>query len=204
MSVNDVVVDVENVVEEDIHQQIMNEAYEMWQDHDKEAIDDDNYRAQWSFGQFVDECTPIQQVAVTIGKLNEQVGNGGFEQWDDNGYIEALDVLKDSLTLIGTNTANSVMGILDLYTEASEEYTSVYDRLKKCSEEYHPGFDYDIDVDYMIIDKHTFIENSSRRYGMHVDEQYYELETQLLKDTKEYLIKEMEKDANRELVVSQL
>ena len=56
----------------------MNEAYAMWKTH-----------KEWSIDEFFDHLSFIQRVAVALGNLNYQVGNGGFSQWGFNGYAES-------------------------------------------------------------------------------------------------------------------
>lgn len=62
-----------------IHQQLMDEAYTIWE---KNAD-------LWDKDMFFDHLTYVQKVAVALGNLNYQVGNGGFSQWGFNGYAES-------------------------------------------------------------------------------------------------------------------
>lgn len=67
----------------DFHQDLMNEFYAYWQKNNiprKEALE---------------KFSDLHQAAVMLGNLNYQVGNGGFSQWDMNGYSEDIEELLD-------------------------------------------------------------------------------------------------------------
>lgn len=58
-------------------QEIMDRAYEAWQAHPETSFDD-----------FGDLWNAAQRVVVPFGNLNQQVENGGFLQWEGNGYAK--------------------------------------------------------------------------------------------------------------------
>jgi hypothetical protein len=71
--------ETENVMEQtkDVWQQIMNEAYDTWGD-------------KQSMGEWFNNLTLLQREAVAVGKLNQQVCNGGWYQWIFNGYAKVM------------------------------------------------------------------------------------------------------------------
>ena len=60
-----------------LHQQIMDQAYDKWSD-DK----------HWTKAMFWDHLNYQEKVAISLGTLNYQIGNGGFVQWYDNDYYK--------------------------------------------------------------------------------------------------------------------
>ena len=66
-------------------QAIMDAAYEKWRTD-----------RGMSYRTFLQSLNPTEQIAVRLGNLNYQVGNGGFRQWVDNGYaLHGRDVMAD-------------------------------------------------------------------------------------------------------------
>jgi hypothetical protein len=65
----------------------MDTFYERWQA--------DNTKSQ---KEMLVTATPQERISVIVGNLNYQVGNGGFQQWVDNGYFlngaELLNILS--------------------------------------------------------------------------------------------------------------
>lgn len=59
----------------DLHQTLMNEAYDLWQKH-----------KDWDKRKFITSLDYLPKLAVILGNLNYQVCNGGFSQWEFNGY----------------------------------------------------------------------------------------------------------------------
>jgi len=94
-------------------QQLMDGPYDRWQKHCKEL--DQLRRAdkisaiahnkrRWSFkGMLNNGCyNQAERVACVLGKLNQQVDNGGFSQWVSNGYaVKSWDWLPDILEEMG-------------------------------------------------------------------------------------------------------
>lgn len=92
-----------------LHQELMNEAYELWQAND------------WSRTQFIMRLNWLQRVAVITGNFNYQVCNGGFVQWHDNGYSAQADELIEILKEIGTETTLKAADMVTEYMEVVEE-----------------------------------------------------------------------------------
>jgi len=68
-----------SVDEEGYHQAILNVCYYKWQ-----------HEPEWTYSDMLDYAKEtygdIARFAVLVGKLNQQVCNGGFLQYFDNGY----------------------------------------------------------------------------------------------------------------------
>ena len=66
----------------------------------------DRAYAQWgeakSFGEFARSLWGLERKAVLVGKLNQQVCNGGFIQWIDNGYAVLIGELMAVLAEVNT------------------------------------------------------------------------------------------------------
>lgn len=86
-----------------------------------QTIMDRAYQAEWpkggSFGDFLGNMDPADAEVAAIGKLNQQVCNGGFMQWRDNGYSDDDGFLRRALRRLNTETARKV---LDLVRRAHE------------------------------------------------------------------------------------
>ena len=63
--------------QQDLHQTLMDQSYELWKNKD-----------DWSKEDFFDHLDYLHRLAVALGNLNYQVGNGGFSQWEFNDYRE--------------------------------------------------------------------------------------------------------------------
>lgn len=91
----------------------MDGPYDRWQKRSKELtrafhakeIDLKAHRARtWTFkGMLLNGCnSAAERAACVLGKLNQQIDNGGFAQWVDNRYaIESWDLLPDVLNEMG-------------------------------------------------------------------------------------------------------
>lgn len=98
----------------EILQPIMNVAYEKYQ-----------VNRNWGFGDFLMNLDVKVRQVVAIGKLNQQVCNGGFMQWRDNGYDEKPEFLFQALETLGTDAAKKVLDLveqaLSIDTEPEED-----------------------------------------------------------------------------------
>jgi hypothetical protein len=94
-----------------VHQDLMNEAYNWWQNEGKGASSED----------FLIHCKEMSQKhldAVVSGNLNYQVCNGGFPQWVDNGYaVSAWEHVEDLLIRLGTKNAKSILNMINAFKE---------------------------------------------------------------------------------------
>lgn len=94
-------------------QALMDGPYDRWQANSKQVhadleagrIDRKTARKRsWDFGDMlVHGCnTEAERIACVLGKLNQQIENGGVIQWVDNGYaIGSIDYLEDYLNRCG-------------------------------------------------------------------------------------------------------
>lgn len=82
---------------EDLHQKLMNEAY-------------DRFKPGMSLQDFWDQLDAKERVAVFLGNLNYQVENGGFSQWHGNGYAteESVGVILRTCLRMNTEAAHKV------------------------------------------------------------------------------------------------
>jgi hypothetical protein len=89
-------------------QTLMDGPYDRWRKHNEdlwvkleaEKITHKQYRGQrWSFGDMVRNCeTDAERAACVLGKLNQQIENGGVIQWVDNRYaFESYPWLQEHL-----------------------------------------------------------------------------------------------------------
>ncbi|MFA5176509.1 MAG: hypothetical protein WC413_04615 [Candidatus Nanoarchaeia archaeon] len=97
---------------ESLHQQIMNEAYILWQ-----------INKDWDTEEFFDHLNFIQRVAIALGNLNYQVGNGGFSQWKWNHYAEAhFSFLSRLMNKIDKKIYPQLNKALDIMMHFIEKY----------------------------------------------------------------------------------
>lgn len=111
--------------EDGVHQGLLNLAYNRWTEAN-EARGKHIPMADW-FGSL----SEIEQAAVALGKLNQQVCNGGFNQWFDNGYAQVMadTCLKALAAMPQTGTVQEVTALLTLYHRvvegAEQEFASL-------------------------------------------------------------------------------
>ena len=101
-------------MEHEFLQNMMNQAYD--------KFDSGFTRAQWMLRLNWDE-----KIAVVAGNLNYQVGNGGFVQWADNGYIDTADLLLEITNEMATETSLEVAALIEQMLEIWEEYLEYQD-----------------------------------------------------------------------------
>lgn len=138
-------------------QKHVNTAYDIWGKH-----------KDWDMERFWLHLSYPQKVAVFCGKLNEQVENGGFRQWDDNGYSEcSSDLIKILLEIDGCKK------IIHIIQQALDV---LYDS-KDCT---------------VCKSEHCLKHDEKLN---ELDGQYYDVKPQLLDIVEEYLI-QYEKDTS--------
>jgi len=135
----------------EILQPIMDTAYEKWP------------KGNDSFGDFLMVLDVKARQVVAIGKLNQQVCNGGFVQWRDNGYDEKPEFLLQALEAVGTDAAKKA---LDLVEQALGIDTEVDD------EDEDPEYEYDM------------IQQAFEP----LDDSFYEVNERLLCDTANWVL----------------
>lgn len=94
---------------EDIHQAIMDIAYDKWQKHNRKVEEElqnipeeqrrEYYKKNaWDMQDWLLTLSKREQEAVALGKLNQQVCNGGWAQWVSNNYAaDTMIYLKPAL-----------------------------------------------------------------------------------------------------------
>jgi len=92
----------------EVHQDLMDESYDLWQSEEGK---------NWNHKDFLDNLpSVVHKYAVILGNLNQQVENGGFEQWYGNNYGERDDeiLVKEILPQIGTQNAAKVSDLIEI------------------------------------------------------------------------------------------
>jgi len=105
------------MLNQDYHQLLMKEAYNLW-----------TANAEWPYKKLLTRINYPHQVAVVVGNLNYQVENGGFAQWYFNGYYHSASYLLTALEEINTNTSREVKqmveNVLDLFNDDNHDHES--------------------------------------------------------------------------------
>jgi hypothetical protein len=159
-------------------QQLMNGPYDRWQKHNgklEQQVKDeklsirDYRRRSWGFKEMlVDACNPVERAACVLGKLNQQVENGGFAQWVDNQYaVDSWDWLPDLLEDMGP---------------ASQKVLAMCKQIMGWVEEDTGGFAQDEDSEYDW--EHVICPLSDR-----LSAEFYELEDEWHEEVYAYLEK---------------
>lgn len=93
--------------------EIMGRCYGDWQT--------DIMEKQISYADFLLSLSPIDRSVVVCANLNNQVENGGFEQWFENGYDVGTSYLFWALNSIQTKNCKKVSNLLAVALEAKNE-----------------------------------------------------------------------------------
>lgn len=67
---------------------------------------------------------PKVNAAVILGNMHYQIGNGGWAQYDDNGYSESIDAaraLYEGGVSVGVENADKVVAIIDEFRKRKGE-----------------------------------------------------------------------------------
>ncbi len=103
-------------------QKLMDDAYDAWQNHNDEAAS--KSQKIWTYSEFLATLDAKKRQAVLLGNLNYQIGNGGVEQWVDNGYACTAPELLAVLALMGSpramELANKLGRFVDDYVNTVE------------------------------------------------------------------------------------
>jgi hypothetical protein len=81
---------------------------------------------------------PKVNAAVILGNMHYQIGNGGWAQYDDNGYSQSVDAARALY-----------QGAVDVGIEDADKVVALIDEFKKRRSDAQPGFgrDYDYESD---------------------------------------------------------
>lgn len=119
-------------------QKLVNEAYDKWIKHDwhlrslmesGQLSEDDFGRAKWSWSDLIENSDEKTKVALVVGKLYQQLMNGGVLQWIDNLYAKySVPYLRECLHVVGPisrEVGDIVMTFLSDF--ATDDYEHVVD-----------------------------------------------------------------------------
>lgn len=101
-----------------IHQYLMDKAHDLWEKH-----------RDWTYRDFVSHLSPLRKDAVLIGNFNYQIENGGFLQWDWNGYSEySGDIFRildefSAYSPEAAKLANEVSSLINKFLHLKDEYS---------------------------------------------------------------------------------
>jgi hypothetical protein len=127
------------------HQKLMNEAYASFK--------------KLSYDEFINQLDEKHKVAVILGNLNYQVGNGGFSQWYYNNYHKAFTKYAGILNTAISKIDNRVISPRFYELKKAISYALLaIDSIDDANDAY--GEDED-EIDYSTLDK--------------LDDRFYEL-----------------------------
>lgn len=82
---------------------------------------------RWSLCEFFAQLSPREHLATVLGKFNQQVCNGGFSQWNYNGYQKASGGKTwKYLTAVGTPSALKAAELVKLWSQSRSKSHSDY------------------------------------------------------------------------------
>ena len=121
-------------------QKLMDEVYKKWQTKECESMN----RLEVIKKYF----TPLHKMAVQLGNMNYQVNNGGWSQWQFNGYDEDLDDLIEYVkkgTKLNLQSFKAIFEILTNIVALGEP--SDYNDTEECECSYCGGSGYIYEYD---------------------------------------------------------
>lgn len=183
------------------HQELMNIFYNYWQALNaqiREQNKQESDRAEATGEEAVLVKQPSQadifcimpskvNAAVVLGNFNYQVCNGGFLQWDDNGYSSNITHLKrlfEGATKIGIENADKVLDLIERFEKIKEEarepvrysgynYQDPDDETEHdFEEESYPDYD-DLDTEYYKIDGEPMMQKILDRYNEVIEASFF-------------------------------
>lgn len=183
----------------DIWQELMNDAYDRWQDKNDDEI--------LNYEDMITKTSRLSQIAVLLGNLNYQIGNGGFEQWVDNGYAqngeEVLKALREVGSPLSKKVSKWVETVLD-YVNLDERNTGAggnywidegYEYEEECWEEEH----YDEDSDEVWYEEEcseneVWVESGGRAVADPLDSRFYAINDEFMEEVSDWFIDEIAKE----------
>jgi len=94
-------------------QAALNVAYAEWQKPENQ---------NWNFEEMVLNCdSQLMREVVLLGKMNQQIENGGFCQWVDNGYCTPKLLETIVTALDRTETGKQIVALIAKFAEYIEE-----------------------------------------------------------------------------------
>jgi hypothetical protein len=133
---------------DDLHQSVMDGAYARWRAH-----------PGWDKQDFWDQLSAKERFAVFMGKMNQQITNGGFGQWLGNEHAtpETVAYIRRQLNRMGTSAALKVMELVekfDVTVLQSPKRRELDDTITEDEDEFMDR----LDREYYKIDKQFLIE----------------------------------------------
>src|SRR3990167_4593355 len=101
-------------------QSIIDKAYAKWQTNSNQTYED-----------FQESLDDISRSAVALKNLNYQVSNGGYCQWQVNGYDIDADVLEETLEKINTHASRAILETMNNFCLTFDSRKEVQDELKR-------------------------------------------------------------------------
>ena len=187
----------------DIHQAIMNVAYNSYNSYlgelNSKLKEENRPQVRWFYSGLCEwtrfQLGDLAEFAVLIGKYNQQVENGGHEQYWFNGYasidgrykdlylhmdlIEYLEVLRGEITFIYpideleeiNNTINRALNIMRDFPESVEWINKIN----------YAGFNSDGEFEYRDSeDNYNELTDYSKRRLKYLDDDYYMINKKLM------------------------
>jgi hypothetical protein len=171
-----------------VHQQMMDKAYELWNDCEESK--------KLSYEDFLskvnDELGKEFVYAVMTGNMNYQVENGGWQQWDDNGYSCTLgDITEffDKEFFEDVPEAKQLLKILDDF----EELFDIKQRAEKAIEQ----IDYDVRDIFEDAMNDALLDWFQRESGR-LDKQYYKINDKISEALEKYFFQKSLDEINGE------
>lgn len=133
----------------------------------------DRYQANpnWSATDFHAQLTPAETIAVHIGNMNYQVGNGGWSQWFDNGYGRRPGVFTFIVFQLNKMETPNAKTVIKLMTLAMKRQSFITEAMEN-DESWEPVYQEALDL-----------------FG-DVDSLYYLVDDDFLGEVEEFIIKE--------------
>jgi hypothetical protein len=119
-------------IETSVWQRLVSNALDRWAACNRISVQ--------SFDDMLNACSQLERTAVVLHCFNQQVNNGGLDQWVANGYLEhSLDTLREVMPKMGETSA------------------TIWAELSKCIES-HAELSQDEDDDLLYDQMDTFDE----------------------------------------------
>ncbi len=160
---------------EGVHQGLMNIAYDRWHAANAGAV------KPVRMDDWFDGLSEIERAAVALGKLNQQVCNGGFVQWHDNKYGKIMaETCREAMAAMPQTSAVQTVAALvarycKFWEEALEEYVEA-DR--ECDDYDNYGNCCDCPDDLLCQKLEALDEN--------IDDAYYNVNERFLQDCNDH------------------
>lgn len=155
-------------------QALCNIAYKRWQEggdlHGK------------TYDVFVEQLDEIFRIAVQFKNLNYQVENGGFLQWEDNGYSVDCDEIQDAIgTFIATPASLEVLDIVQCWVGDIGHLDETFQTFKKASRYANFAILEDARDEF-----EEFINEKKNIVLKELDERYYRVNQKFMDDIEEF------------------